>query len=424
MPIIERLSGLEILDSRGRPTVRATCLLRSAASGAASVPSGASTGRAEARELRDGDQSRYAGLGCRRAAGNVSGELHAALAGREFATQAELDAALIAADGTPDKGRLGANAILSVSLSFARAHAAERGVPLYRHFADMLGTPIERLPRPTINLFSGGMHAGGQVPIQDVLIVPAAAKSIDEALVAASAVYRAAVKLIERKYGQRWLTADEGGLAPPAAGAEALLDDAVQAILDAGLTPGRDVSLAVDVAASHFYRHGLYYLKAKPLDARETIDQLAGWVDRYPIVSLEDGLAEDDWEHWPALRKALAGRAVTLGDDLLCTNPTRIARAVAERACDGLLLKVNQIGTLSEALAAYRAARAANWQVTISVRSGDTEDDWFADLAVGWSGDQTKAGSLTQSERLAKYNRLLAIEAEMPLPVHPWPASS
>lgn len=421
MPTVDQLSGLEILDSRGRPTVRAVCRLESGAAAAASVPSGASTGRAEARELRDGDPARYAGLGCRRAAGNVSGELHAAVRGRSFADQAQFDAALLAADGTPNKHRLGANAILAASLAFARAHAVERGVPLYRHFAEMLGTPIERFPRLTINLFSGGMHAGGQVPIQDVLIVPSAAMSIDEGLVAASAVYRAAVKLIERVYRQRWLTADEGGLAPPAASSKALLDLAVRAILEAGLTPGRDISLAVDVASSHFYRQGQYFFEDKPLDAREMIDQLAGWVDRYPIVSLEDGLAEEDWPHWPLLREALAGWAVTLGDDLLCTNSARIERAIAEGACDGLLLKVNQIGTLSEALAAYRLARTAGWQVTISVRSGDTEDDWFADLAVGWSGDQIKAGSLTQSERLAKYNRLLAIEAELPLPVTPWP---
>jgi enolase len=235
-------------------------------------------------------------------------------------------------------------------------------------------------------------------------------------------------------------------LAPPADGAEGLLADAVEAIADAGLRPGADVCLAVDVAASHFYRDGRYHLDAPqkgtvPFSLRENrdspqiapssaltsdqmIDRLADWVERYPIVSVEDGLAEDDWPHWPRLRERLEGRALVLGDDLLCTNPGRITRAVEVRACNALLLKVNQVGTLTEACAASRVARAAGWQVVVSVRSGDTEDNWFADLAVGWSGDQTKAGSLTQSERLAKYNRLLAIEAELRLPVHPWPRAT
>jgi enolase len=277
------------------------------------------------------------------------------------------------------------------------------------------------MPRMTINLFSGGKHAGGQVAIQDVLIVPAAAATIDEGLVMASAVYQAAVRLIERKYHFRWLTADEGGLAPPAQGPEQLFDDAVEAIRDAGLRPGVDVCLALDVAASHFFRDGRYYLDAEPLTSSQMIERLSGWVQRWPIVSVEDGLAEDDWDHWPALRAALGDRALVLGDDLLCTHPQRIARAVKEGACNALLLKVNQIGTLSEALEAYRLARAAGWHVVISVRSGDTEDDWYADLVVGWSGDQTKAGSLTHSERLSKYNRLLAIEAELRLPVRAWP---
>jgi enolase len=285
----------------------------------------------------------------------------------------------------------------------------------------MLGEPIRRLPRMTINLFSGGKHAGQQIPIQDVLIVPAAASGIADGLVMASAVYQAAVRLVERKYRMRWLTADEGGLAPPADSPEQLFDDALQSIRDAGLEPGRDVCLALDVASSHFYRDGRYHLGPQPLESPEMIRRLAEWVDRYPIVSIEDGLAEEDWPSWPALRAAIGDRALVVGDDLLCTHPRRIARAVQSQACNALLLKVNQIGTLSEALEAYRLARAAGWQVVISVRSGDTEDNWYSDLAVGWSGDQTKAGSLTQSERLAKYNRLLAIEAELPLPVHPWP---
>jgi enolase 1/2/3 len=410
---IRRVTGLEILDSRGRPTVRATCELASGAMAGASVPSGASTGTAEAVELRDGDPARYGGLGCRQAISHINHELNNSLLGRaDLATQADVDRVLIATDGTPNKARLGATAILAVSLAFARASAAEQRIPLYQYFADLLGQPIGKPPILTINLFSGGKHAGWQVPIQDVLIVPRSASSIDEALSMTSAVYHQAVELIRRKYAMRWLTADEGGLAPPVTSAEQMLADAVECIRAAGYEPGRQVALAVDVASSHFYRDGRYHLGATPLSADEMIAHLAGWVERFPIVGIEDGLAEDDWRHWPHLSAALAGKAFVMGDDLLCTNPQRIRRAIDARACDALLLKVNQIGTLTEALEAYRLARAARWSITLSVRSGDTEDDWFADLAVGWSADYSKAGSITQSERLAKYNRLLAIEAE------------
>jgi len=418
---IKRLTGLEILDSRGRPTVQATCELAGGAAGTASVPSGASTGAAEALELRDGDPQRYRGLGCRRAVGHINGELNRALAGRSFEQQSQLDQAMLDLDGTANKSRLGANAILAVSLAFARACAAERNVPLYQYLAGLLDQPLQTLPRPTINLFSGGKHAGGQAPIQDVLIVPASARSMDEALAMTFAVYQAAAELSYHKYGMRALTADEGGLAPPFASAEAMLADAVEVICKAGFEPGREVALAVDVASSHFYHSGRYHLGAKSLDSGEMIAQLLAWLERYPIVSLEDGLAEEDWVHWPELRAAVAGRALVLGDDLLCTNPTRIRRAIAAGAADALLLKVNQIGTLSEAAEACQLARSAGWRVTISARSGETEDNWLADLAVGWAGDQIKVGSITQSERLAKYNRLLAIEAETGLPLVNWP---
>jgi len=421
MPTLERLSALEILDSRGRPTVSVTCRLAGGATASASVPSGASTGRAEALELRDGDPARYGGLGCRKAVENVTRTVHAALAGKSFASQAELDRALLDLDGTENKSGLGANAILAVSLAFARATAAERQMPLYRHFADILGKTLRWLPRLTINLFSGGKHAGQQVSIQDVLAVPAAAETIDEGLAVTYAVYQAAARLVYDKYRMRALTADEGGLAPDFASDEAMLEDAVAAIRAAGFEPGRDVVLAVDVASSHFYREGRYHLGGTTLDSAGMIEHLAGWVRRFPIVSVEDGLAEDDWSHWPALKQALAGKAMVLGDDLLCTNPERIRRAIATRSADALLLKVNQIGTLSEAAEACLLARSAGWRVTISARSGETEDNWLADLAVGWSGDQIKIGSITQSERLAKYNRLLAIEAENDLPVVDWP---
>jgi enolase len=422
MPVIEQLRAQEILDSRGRPTVKTCCLLRGGASASASVPSGASTGAAEALELRDCDPKRYGGFGCRLAVASVAGEINADLAGRDMETQEQLDAVLVSLDGTAGKSRLGANAILSVSLAFARAAAAQRGVPLYQHFATMLGQSARRLPRPAINLFSGGKHAGGQVGIQDVLIIPASTATMDDSLAMAYAVFQSAAELVASRYGVRLLRADEGGLAPPAPTSAALLADAVEAIEKAGLRPGRDVALGVDVAASHFHRQGRYTLDGRDYTGGEMIQLLTDWVGAWPIVGIEDGLAEEDWSHWPALRGTLAGRSLVIGDDFLCTNPGRIRRAVAAQAANALLLKVNQIGTLTEAAAALALARGANWQVMVSARSGETEDDWLADLAVGWSGDQIKIGSITQSERLAKYNRLLAIEREAGLPMNPWPA--
>ena len=420
MPVIEQLGALEILDSRGRPTVSATCRLSSGAEAAASVPSGASTGAAEALELRDADPARYNGLGCRRAVANINGEMNEALRLRSF-EQAELDEALNSLDGTANKSRLGANALLAVSLAFARARAVEKDVPLYRHFADLIGEPVRTLPRLTVNLFSGGVHAGGQVAIQDVLLVPSSAATIDEGLASIYAVYYKAAELMQSKYGMRLLRADEGGLAPPSTSSRALLEDAVTAIEAAGLRPGREMSLAVDVASSHFYRDGRYEIDGSSLTASGMIGRLVEWASAFPIVSLEDGLSEEDWNNWPLLREAIAGRALVLGDDFLCTNPARIERAMAAGAANALLLKVNQIGTLSEAAEARRLAKAAGWRVTVSARSGETEDNWLADLAVGWGADQIKIGSITQSERLAKYNRLLAIEAETGLPVAGWP---
>jgi enolase len=420
---IRQLRALEILDSRGRPTVLATCELDGGARASASVPSGASTGTAEALELRDGDPARYRGLGCRTAVANVNGPLNDALAGKAWESQAELDEAMLALDGTANKSRLGANAILAVSLAYARVCAVDRGIPLYRHFAEILDPSFEpaTLPRPTVNLFSGGKHAGGQMPIQDVLITATSAQTIDEAMAMTYAVFQAAADLCKRTYGMRALVADEGGLAPDFAGAEAALEDAVMAIREAGYEPGREVALCVDVAGSHFYENGRYHLGDEPLTAEGMIETLAGWVERFPIVSVEDGLAEDDWEHWPALRERLGGKVLALGDDFLTTNPERIQRAIGMDAANALLLKVNQIGTLTEAAEACRLARAAGWRVTVSARSGETEDDWLSDLGVGWGGDQLKVGSITRSERLAKWNRLLAIEAETRFPVVNWP---
>jgi enolase len=422
MHTLEMLSAREILDSRGRPTVEASCGLAGGFQGVASVPSGASTGAAEALELRDGDLKRYRGLGCRRAVASVNEIIYPALRGKSLASQAELDQALLELDGTPTKSKLGANAILAVSLAFARAAALQRGLPLYRHFADLAGAPPAFLPRPTINLFSGGKHAGQQAPIQDVLLVPASARTMDEALAMTFAVYMSAADLAARKYGMRLLRADEGGQAPPFPSVDAMFEDALAAIRAAGLVPGRDMALAVDVASSHFYQDGAYHLGAERLSSPAMIDRLAQWVQAYPIVSVEDGLAEEDWAHWPELCRALSPRALVVGDDFLCTQPNRIRRAVESRAATALLLKVNQVGTLTEALESRRLARAAGWNVTVSARSGETEDNWLADLAVGWAGDQIKIGSITQSERLSKYNRLLALETETRLPLAAWPS--
>jgi len=412
MSTISGIAGREILDSRGRPTIEARCTLRSGASGAASVPSGLSTGRAEARELRDGDPTRYRGLGCRQAAAGINGEIRAALVDQTFESQRDLDDALVVLDGTPDKARLGSNALVGVSLAFARAVAAERRTPLYRHLAGEVGLEPTSLPRPTINLFSGGKHAGGQVPIQDVLIVPLSPRTIDGCLSMTFEVYQRAAERAADRYGTRLLTADEGGLAPPFADAETMLTEAVAAIETAGFEPAGDAALAVDIAASHFFDGTGYQLGEQVLDSMAMIHRIDQWVDGFPIVSVEDGLAEEDWQHWPVLRERLADRATVLGDDLLCTDPVRIQLAIDTGAADALLVKVNQIGTLSEAAHGLLSARKAGWGITVSARSGETEDNWLADLAVGWSADHIKVGSITQSERLAKYNRLLQIEAE------------
>ncbi|MFQ5928186.1 MAG: phosphopyruvate hydratase [Acidobacteriota bacterium] len=422
MPKIKRLTAREILDSRGWPTVQASCELDGGGKGTASVPSGASKGTAEALELRDGDPKRYRGLGCRKAVNCINEELHNSLADRPFADQSDLDKTMIKLDGTPNKSRLGANAVLAVSIAHARAVAVQHGVMLFQHFAHILGQPLGTLPRPTINLFSGGKHAGGQFPIQDVMVVHDSACTMDEALAMTFEVYQSAAELTRRKYGTRALTADEGGLAPPFPDAEAMLEDVVESICRAGLKPGEDIAIAIDVASSHFYRDGRYHIASKPLDSGAMIENLQRWLEYYPIVSIEDGLAEEDWDNWPKLCVSAAGQALVVGDDLLCTSPVRIRRAIESRAANALLLKVNQVGTLTEAAEACKLARSADWKVSISARSGETEDDWLADLAVGWSGDQVKIGSITQSERLAKYNRLLAIEAETHLPLANWPS--
>lgn len=421
---IERLDAREILDSRGRPTVFAECVLQGGVLGSASVPSGASTGAAEAIELRDGDPRRYRGLGCRKAVEKIQGELNSGVKGNAYESQADFDARLVSLDGTPDKSRLGANAILAVSLAFARAAAAAKGEELWHYFADLAGVKPNSLPRLTINLFSGGKHAGQQVAIQDVLIVPVSTQTVDDSLAMSWEVYQTAAEISLRRYSMRLLRADEGGMAPPFRTPEEMIETAIEAIESAGLQSGKDVALAIDVAASHFHSDHGYCIGDELVGSDGMIDRLRHWTEAYPLVSVEDGLAEDDWQSWPGLLSAIGDRALVLGDDLLCTNTMRIQRAIESSACNALLLKVNQVGTLTEARQALRLARKAGWQITVSVRSGETEDTWAADLAVGWGADQFKNGSLTQSERLAKYNRLLAIESGTSFPTNSWPCGS
>jgi enolase len=409
MSQIKAVSAIEILDSRGRPTLFARCQLADGTIGEASVPSGASTGAAEALELRDNDPKRFGGLGCLQAVQHVNEDINRAVAGKDFSSQAELDHYLIELDGTPNKSRLGANAILSVSLAFARAQASQPGLDLYQHFAQMAGIS-PRLPNLMINLFSGGKHGGQQTAIQDVQIVVPNAPSVQYTLEVMSNVFRTAAKRTSERYGVRLLTADEGGLAPPVKSSVEMFEEAVAAIEEAGYTPGKDVALTVDVAASHFLEDGQYHIDGDVVDSNAMVGLIADWCKKFPIVSVEDGLGEADWVGWQTLSQQLKGQAMVLGDDLLCTNTNRIQRAIDEDAANSLLLKVNQIGTLTEALDAYQLARQAGWKVVVSARSGETEDNWLADLATGWAGDYIKVGSITQSERLAKYNRLLALE--------------
>lgn len=410
------LDAHEILDSRGRPTVKASLLLESGQTGTVSVPSGASTGVHEAHELRDGDPQRYRGYGCLKAVDSVR-QAGKAAANRPWHSQQELDDFLIALDGTPSKSRLGANAVLAVSLAFARAVAQAEGHSLWSYFASLRtdGTPApQHLPSPTINLFSGGLHAGGQVALQDVLVLPLPARPIDEQMAAMAEVYACAVEMIDRDYGQRNLTADEGGLAPPFNSTHEMLAKADDCCRAAGLAPGVDYQLAIDAAASHFQENGRYRVDGEYLSASELIARYQAWCRDYPVYSIEDGLAEEDWTGWQELYAELGDTTIVLGDDLLCTNPNRITRAAESACANALLLKVNQIGTLSEARQALELARGYGWHVVVSARSGETEDDWLADLAVGWQGDNIKVGSITQSERLAKYNRLLYLGSREP----------
>jgi enolase len=406
---IRSVRAREILDSRGRPTVEVDVTLAGGQRGTASVPAGASRGRHEAIELRDGE-ARYRGFGVRRAVANVDDVLAPLVAGMDARRQADVDAELIDADGTADKSRLGANALLGVSLAVARAAAAAAGVPLWRHLG---GDEARVLPLPMINLVSGGLHAGRHIDLQDFLIVPVGAATFRHALELSAEVHASAADLIADR-GLSTLKADEGGFAPALDGNVAALELVVAAIERAGYEPGSDVAVAVDVAASHFFdpERNVYTLDAdgQVLDADGLVDLLDRWVASYPIVSLEDVLAEDDWEGWKACSDRLGAKVQLLGDDLFVTNAERLARGIEGGVANAVLVKMNQAGTLTETLAVIEQARTAGYRSVVSARSGETEDSFMADLAVATNAGQIKIGSLAQSERLAKYNQLLRIE--------------
>ena len=403
---IGEIDALEILDSRGNPTVMVQVELSDATMSSAKVPSGASTGSHEAIELRDGDRARYDGKGVRHAVENVRRLLGPALRGAGAEDQRALDHRMIELDGTPDKSRLGANAILGVSCAVARAVARSRKVPLWRYLA---GDRRAVLPVPMVNILSGGLHAGQNFEFQDFLAIPLGFATFADALEAISAVHRAARVVLETRGYLLTGVADEGGWGPRLPTNETGLDVMVEAIDRAG----HQMAIGVDVAASHFFDDAKYELRTegRTLTPDEMIDLLTGWAARYPIVSIEDGLAEDDWPGWQRLTAALGARVQLIGDDLFATNPARLDRGIRERAANAVLVKMNQIGTLTETFEVIDRARAAGFRAVISARSGETEDDFLADLAVASGAGQIKVGSITRSERLAKYNRLLEIES-------------
>ncbi|HEX5447105.1 MAG TPA: phosphopyruvate hydratase [Pirellulales bacterium] len=418
--MISHLHAREVLDSRGRPTVQVEVNCRNGATGSAIAPSGASTGKAEAHELRDGDTTRYQGRGVLKAVANVNEVLAPPLIGRDPAEQAAIDELLCQLDGTPQKSRLGANALLAVSLAVAHAAANLRRLPLYRHLNDLWhsvsGGGTCRMPVPMTNLISGGLHAGGNLDFQDFLILPVGADSYRGGLEWIVRVYgRLATLLSDAGYESR-LVADEGGFGPRLPSNRTALEFIVRAIETAGLRPGDEVMIALDVASSHFYDGSHYRLQAtdgRRLNSQQMIEQLAELVGAFPLVSIEDGLAEDDWSGWQDLTRQLGGRLRLVGDDLFATNPQRIKRGIELGAANSVLIKLNQIGTLSETLEAMHVACAAGYGCVVSARSGETEDTTIADLAVATAAESIKIGSIQRSERLAKYNRLLAIEEEL-----------
>ena len=412
MSAIQEISAREILDSRGNPTLEVDVVLESGAAGRAAVPSGASTGEHEAHELRDGDDARYGGKGVLGAVRSVVETIAPLLRGREPGDQIEIDRAMIEADGTPNKRHLGANAILGVSMAVARAAAIERGMPLYRY----LGGPLTRImPVPLMNILNGGAHATNTVDFQEFMVVPVGAQTFAEALRMGTEVFHS-LKSVLKKRGLSTGVGDEGGFAPDLKNDEEALKVILEAIERAGYGPGKEVALALDCAASELYTKGSYVFKksgGETRDAAGMIELYRRWLDEYPIVSIEDGLAEDDWDGWAQLTAQLGDRVQLVGDDLFVTNTERLARGIEGSVANSILIKVNQIGTLTETLEAIEMARSAGYLSIISHRSGETEDTFIADLAVGTGAGQIKTGSASRTDRVAKYNQLLRIEEQL-----------
>ncbi|WP_283592496.1 phosphopyruvate hydratase [Turicimonas muris] len=411
MSAIVEVLGREVLDSRGNPTVEAEVVLESGAFGRASVPSGASTGSREAIELRDGDKSRYLGKGVLNAVANVNGEIRDELIGEEGTDQALIDQIMIELDGTDNKSRLGANAILAVSMAVAKAAAEEAGLPLYRYFG---GTYATTLPVPMMNVINGGAHANNNLDIQEFMIIPAGAPSFKEALRYGAEIFHTLKKIINGK-GMTTAVGDEGGFAPTLHSHEEAIELIVDAIEQAGYVPGKDVFIGLDCASSEFYEDGVYNLKGQgqTLTDDEWIAKLQEWCDKYPIISIEDGMAEGDWEGWAKLTKALGDKVQLVGDDLFVTNTKILKEGIKKGTANSILIKINQIGTLTETFAAIEMAKRARYTAVVSHRSGETEDSTIADIAVGTNAGQIKTGSMSRSDRMAKYNQLLRIEDEL-----------
>ena len=412
MSAIVDIVGREVLDSRGNPTVECDVLLESGVMGRAAVPSGASTGSREAIELRDGDKKRYLGKGVLKAVEHINTEISEAVLGLDASEQAFLDKTMIDLDGTENKGRLGANAMLAVSMAVARAAAEESGLPLYRYFGGMNGC---QLPVPMMNVINGGAHANNNLDLQEFMIIPVGAPSFREALRQGAEVFHALKKIIHDK-GMSVAVGDEGGFAPNVEHHEAAIQLILQAIADAGYTAGQDIVLGLDCASSEFYKDGHYVLEGEgglKLSAEQWTDMLAAWVDKYPIISIEDGMAEGDWDGWKLLTDKLGQKVQLVGDDLFVTNTKILQEGIDKHIANSILIKINQIGTLTETFAAIEMAKRAGYTAVISHRSGETEDSTIADIAVGLNAGQIKTGSLSRSDRMAKYNQLLRIEEDL-----------
>ena len=413
---IAGVTGREIIDSRGNPTVQAVVALTDGSIGTAAVPSGASTGSLEAVELRDGDPSRYSGLGVLRAVENVNTEISRCVFEQDPFEQSEIDNALVVLDGTPNKSRLGANAILAVSLAIARASACSIRLPLYRYLAKMFGSGAgdSVLPVPQINILNGGAHADNRIDFQEFMILPVGSTSIADAVRVGADVFHM-LRTILKQMGLSTGVGDEGGFAPEICSNEQAIEVVLEAITQAGYVPGVDVYLGLDIASSEFFRDGRYCLEGddQTYTSEEFVQLIMTWVERYPILTVEDAMAEDDWEGWESITRVVGDRIQLTGDDLFVTNPQILAKGIERKIANSILIKVNQIGTLSETFEAIRMAKAADYGVTISHRSGETEDTTIADLAVATGAGQIKTGSLCRSERVSKYNRLMVIEEEL-----------